>query len=60
LITRTTRVREGIETHTHELESQQQHAHTSRTEHTTQHSGVAAQRSAQISNAMNQMRDCKV
>jgi hypothetical protein len=43
-----------------ELESQQRHAHKSRTEHTTQRSGVTAQRSAQNSNTMNRMRACRV
>jgi hypothetical protein len=50
----------GNRKHTQELESQQQHAHKSRTEHKKQRSGVIAQRNAQISIAMNRMRACEV
>jgi hypothetical protein len=50
----------GGKRNTQELESQQQHAHKTRNEHTKQHNGVIAQRSAQISITMKRMRDCKV
>jgi hypothetical protein len=48
----TTRVREGIETHTRARVTQR-HTHKSRNEHTTQHNKFIAQTSAQISKTMN-------